>query len=48
MTATFVGRFCAPPAGLFPFSRRAVLADCPPFGCIVARRAGGRFSFEGR
>jgi len=27
-------------------ARRAVLADCPPFGCIVVRRAGGRFLFE--
>ena len=45
MKATLLGRFSIPPAGLLPFSRRAVLADCPPFGCIVVRRAGGRFDY---
>jgi len=46
MKATLLGRFSIPPAGLLPFSRRAVLADCPPFGFLVVRRAGGRFDFR--
>ncbi len=47
MKATFVGCFALPPAGLLPFvPAGGSWQTAPPPGCIVVRRAGGRFDLR--